>query len=135
MEDDPDDEALTLRALKRSNVQADVTLAHDGLEALDFLLPTSKEPPRFSPAVILLDLKMPKIGGLDVLRRLRADDRTRHLPVVVFTSSSEERDIYESFQLGASSYVRKPVDSDEFRETVGQLGAYWIDLNQSPSRR
>jgi CheY-like chemotaxis protein len=134
VEDDPDDEALTLRALRRAQVGNAVLVARDGVEALDRLLGDGAGP-REIPQVVLLDLKLPKIDGLEVLRRLRADERTRLLPVVVLTSSSEERDLVESYRLGANSYVRKPVDFGEFAEAVGRLGLYWLLVNQPPPDR
>jgi CheY-like chemotaxis protein len=134
VEDDPDDEVLTLRALRRAQVGNAVLVARDGVEALDRLLGDGAGP-REIPQVVLLDLKLPKIDGLEVLRRLRADERTRLLPVVVLTSSSEERDLVESYRLGANSYVRKPVDFGEFAEAVGRLGLYWLLVNQPPPDR
>jgi len=127
VEDNPDDEALTLRALKRNNILNEVVVARDGAEALDFLLADDGEPRL--PEVVLLDLKLPKIDGLEVLRRIRAHARTRRLPVVILTSSSEERDIVAGYDLGANSYIRKPVDFDQFMEAVRQLGLYWLVLN------
>ena len=138
VEDNPRDEALTLRALKKSNIINKVIVAHDGVEALDYLFGTGpyagKEPP-VMPQLVLLDLKLPKVDGLDVLRKLRADERTKRLPIVVFTSSSEEEDMIKSYDLGANSYVRKPVDSSEFAEATKQLGVYWLLLNQRPPVR
>ena len=127
VEDNPDDEALTLRALKRNNILNEVVVARDGAEALDLLLPDDGEPRL--PEVVLLDLKLPKIDGLEVLKRIRAHARTRRLPVVILTSSSEERDIVAGYELGANSYIRKPVDFDQFMEAVRQLGLYWLVLN------
>ncbi len=135
VEDNPDDEALTLRALKKNNILNEVVVARDGVEALDFLFATGTYTGRdisIMPQVILLDLKLPKVDGLEVLRRLRADARTKLLPVVILTSSSEEADIVNSYQLGANSYVRKPVDFAQFMEAVRQLGLYWLLLNESP---
>jgi two-component system response regulator len=136
VEDNPDDELLTLRALKRSNVLNEVVVVRDGAEALDYLFGTGahagREPSRM-PQVILLDLRLPKVDGLEVLKRLREDERTRILPVVVLTSSDEEQDIVNSYSLGANSYVRKPVDFAQFSEAVRQLGLYWLLLNQNPS--
>ena len=135
VEDNPDDEALTLRALKRNNIMNEVIVARDGVEALDYLFGTGVCADRgvcAVPQVLLLDLKLPKIDGLEVLRRLRADERTRLTPVVVLTSSDEEQDIVDSYSLGANSYIRKPVDFDQFAEAVRQLGLYWLVLNQSP---
>lgn len=134
-EDNPDDVALTLRALKKSNILNEVVVANDGVEALDYLFATGKyagKDPDVLPSVILLDLKMPKIDGLEVLRRLRADERTKFLPVVILTSSKEEQDIIAGYKLGANSYIRKPVDFIQFSESVKQLGMYWLLLNESP---
>ncbi|MEE8121433.1 MAG: response regulator [Anaerolineales bacterium] len=135
VEDNPDDEALTLRALKKNNILNNVVVARDGVEALDYLFGQGKHTDRdmnVMPEVILLDLKLPKIDGLEVLRRLRADERTKLLPVVILTSSDEERDIVASYDLGGNSYIRKPVDFARFTEAVGQLGLYWLVLNVSP---
>jgi two-component system response regulator len=136
VEDNPDDELLTLRALKKSNILNEVVVARDGAEALDYLFGTGVHAGREAsrmPQVVLLDLRLPKVDGLEVLQRLRADERTRLLPVVVLTSSDEEQDIVKSYSLGANSYVRKPVDFAQFSEAVRQLGLYWLLLNQSPS--
>jgi two-component system response regulator len=137
VEDNADDEALTIRALRRNNVANEIVVAHDGEEALDFFTGTGvwaeRGLPRL-PEVVLLDLKLPKVDGLEVLKRIRAEQRTKYLPVVVLTSSSEEGDLVESYRLGANSYVRKPVDFSEFGQAVGQLGLYWLLLNQVPSR-
>jgi two-component system response regulator len=133
VEDNPRDEALTLRALKKSNIVNEVIVAHDGVEALDYVFGTGSHAGRdttIMPQLILLDLKLPKVDGLEVLQKLRADDRTRRLPVVVFTSSSEEEDMFKSYELGANSYVRKPVEFDQFLEATKQLGLYWLVLNQ-----
>lgn len=135
VEDNPDDEALTLRALKVNNIRNEVIVARDGVEALDYLRGTGAFTGRdisIRPQVILLDLKLPKIDGLEVLRRLRADDRTRLLPVVILTSSKEEQDLVDSYGLGANSYIRKPVDFTQFTKAVGQLGLYWLLLNEAP---
>lgn len=130
VEDNPDDEALTLRALKKNNILNEVVVAHDGAEALAYLTtgPGSKE----LPQVVLLDLKLPRVDGLEVLRQIRATEWTRRLPVVVLTSSREERDLVESYNLGANSYVRKPVDFGQFLEAVKTLGLYWLVLNEMP---
>lgn len=136
VEDNPDDEALTLRALKKVKLMNEVRVARDGVEALDILTGTGTcagKPP-LSPQVVLLDLKLPKVDGLEVLRRLRADPLTRRQPVVILTSSREEKDLVESYELGANSYVRKPVDFNQFVEAVNQLGLYWLVLNQPPPR-
>lgn len=132
VEDNPDDNALTLRALKKNNITNEVIVARDGVEALDYLFGEGAHEGRDlsdQPQVILLDLKLPKIDGLEVLKRIRADDRTRRLAVVVLTTSSEDRDIIRSYDLGANSYIRKPVDFDHFMEAVRQLGLYWLVLN------
>ncbi len=135
VEDNPDDETLTLRALKKNNILNEVVVAHDGVEALDFLFATGTYAGRdinIMPQVILLDLKLPKVDGLEVLRRLRADSRTKLLPVVILTSSSEEADIVSSYHFGANSYIRTPVDFAQFMEAVRQLGLYWLVLNETP---
>ena len=135
VEDNPDDVELTRRALKRNNIKNDVVVAKDGVEALDYLFATGKYADRdgtVGPQVILLDLKLPKLDGLDVLRRVRADERTKLLPVVILTSSKEEQDLIDSYSLGANSYIRKPVDFDQFAEAVRQLGLYWLVLNEAP---
>lgn len=135
VEDNPNDEALTLRALKKSNILNPVIVARDGAEALDYLFGRGEYKGRNlegNPEVVLLDLKLPKVDGLEVLRQLRSDDRTKLLPVVVLTSSVEEQDILRGYALGANSYVRKPVDFNQFVEAVKQLGLYWLVLNQRP---
>lgn len=135
VEDNPDDEELTLRALRRNRVTNDVVVARDGVEALDYLLGTGAYEGRDTsalPQVVLLDLKLPKIDGLEVLRRIRTEEHTRLLPVVILTSSNEEQDVVKGYSLGANSYVRKPVDFSEFVEAVRQLGLYWLLLNESP---
>lgn len=138
VEDNPRDEELTLRALKRSQVQNPVVVARDGVEALDYLFARGAHAGRaaFSPPqVILLDLKLPKIDGLEVLRMIRLDERTKRIPVVILTSSVEEQDLVRGYDLGANSYVRKPVDFVEFIEAVRQLGLYWLLLNElAPSK-
>src|SRR6202045_5449240 len=135
VEDNVDDELLTLRALKKNNIKNEVVVVRDGLEALEYLLgdATAGRPSRAPlPEVILLDLKLPKLDGLEVLRRLRADERTRLVPVVILTSSNEERDRMAGYNLGANSYVRKPVDFEQFIEAARQLGLYWLVLNEPP---
>ena len=135
VEDNPDDVELTLRALRRNNVENGVEVVRDGAEALDFLFGAGAYENRDTsvlPVVVLLDLKMPKIDGLEVLRRLRSDERTKLLPVVILTSSDEEQDIVQGYNLGANSYVRKPVDFDKFCEAVRQLRLYWSLLNEPP---
>lgn len=134
VEDNPRDEALTLRALTMNNIVNDVTVVRDGAEALDFLFGTGPYAERdlsVIPQVVLLDLKLPKVDGLEVLRRMRLDPRTARLPVVIFTSSSEEEDVISSYSLGANSYVRKPVDFEQFLEATKQLGLYWLVINQA----
>jgi len=138
VEDNPDDVDLNLRALKKNKILNRVIVARDGAEALDYLFGTGAYAGRDlseMPQVVLLDLKLPKIDGLEVLQRLRADDRTKLLPVVIMTSSNEDRDLIESYRLGANSYVRKPVDFTEFAEAVRQLGLYWLLLNEAPPAR
>ncbi len=135
VENNREDVDLTLRSLKKHNISNEVVVARDGAEALDYLFTTGAYASRdtsIMPAVILLDLKLPKIDGLEVLRRLRADARTQLLPVVIVTSSKEEQDMISSYKLGANSYVRKPVDFVQFSEAVGQLGLYWLLLNEPP---
>jgi two-component system response regulator len=135
VEDNPDDEALTLRAFKRCNIINDVVVARDGVEALDYLFGTGQYAGRDVtdlPAVVMLDLKLPKIDGLEVLRRLRTDERTKLAPVVILTSSREERDVVNGYRLGANSYIRKPVDFEQFAGAVQQLGLYWLLLNEPP---
>jgi two-component system response regulator len=133
VEDNPDDVLLTLRAFERSRIVNEIVVARDGAEALDYLFARgthASRDPAIMPEVVLLDLKLPKVEGLEVLRRLRADDRTRRLPVVVLTSSNEEKDVITSYELGANSFVRKPVDFNEFVEAARQLGLYWLILNE-----
>ena len=135
VEDNPDDEMLTLRAMRKNNIANDIVVARDGAEALDFIFGTGIYAEREgieTPQVILLDLNLPKIGGLDVLKKIREDSRTALLPVVILTSSKEERDLVESYRLGANSYIRKPVDFNQFSEAIRQLGLYWLVLNEVP---
>jgi two-component system response regulator len=133
VEDNAKDEALTLRALKKANIANRVVVARDGVEAIDYLLGTAPDGRRNElPHLILLDLKLPKIDGHEVLRRIRLDDRTRLLPVVILTTSVEDRDRLQGYRLGANSYVRKPVDFTEFAQAVVQLGLYWLVLNEKP---
>jgi CheY-like chemotaxis protein len=135
VEDNPDDELLAIRALEKNNIMNEVVVARDGAEALDYLFGAGAYTGRdmsVMPQIILLDLKLPKIDGLEVLRRLRNDERTKLLPVVVLTSSKEERDLTESYSLGANSYIRKPVNFAQFTEAIRQLGLYWLVLNESP---
>ncbi len=135
VEDNADDEALTMRALKKNNITNKIVVARDGVEALDYLFARGAHAGRDTgtqPAVILLDLKLPKLDGFEVLRELRADNRTRLLPVVILTSSKEQQDIANGYHLGANSYVRKPVDFQQFVEAVRQLGLYWLVINEEP---
>ncbi len=135
VEDNPDDELLTLRALRRYNLANEIVVARDGQEALDYLFAEGEFSGRDThqlPQVILLDLKLPKLDGLQVLQRLRADKLTHHVPVVILTSSNDQRDRLRSYDLGANSYVRKPVDFKEFLEAARQLGLYWLVLNEIP---
>ena len=137
VEDNPDDEEFTLRALRRAKVTNPVEVVRDGGEALDWFTGTGAHAGRDTsqlPAVVLLDLNLPKVSGLDVLKRIRSDEATRHVPVVVLTSSSEDEDILGSYASGANSYVRKPVGFAEFATAVGQLGVYWTLFNQPPKR-
>lgn len=138
VEDNADDEALTLRALKKNNIRNEVVIKRNGAEALDYLLGSGAyagRDLRVMPTLILLDLKLPKIDGLEVLRRIRADDRTKLLSVVILTSSKEERDLIEGYSLGANSYIRKPVDFTQFTEAIRELGLYWLVLNEPPPNR
>ena len=128
VEDDPDHELLTIRALKKSNIANDIHVARDGAEAIEILFGNSP----IKPQVVLLDLKLPKVEGLEVLRRIRETKETRMLPVVVLTSSDEERDVVRSYQLGVNSYIRKPVNFTDFAEATRQLGMYWLVLNECP---
>ena len=135
VEDNPDDVTLTLRAIKKNNITNEVVVVRDGLEALDYLFATGAHAGRdmsVMPTVILLDLKMPKVSGLEVLQRLRADVRTKLLPVVILTSSKEEQDLINGYSLGANSYIRKPVDLVQFTEAIRQLKLYWLLLNEPP---
>ena len=135
VEDNDDDVELTLRALRRNRVANRVDVVRDGAEALEYLFATGSyagRDVRDTPNLVLLDLKLPKVGGLEVLERLRADPRTRRLPVVILTSSKEESDLARSYDLGANSYIRKPVDFTQFMEAVNQLGLYWLVLNEAP---
>lgn len=133
VEDNARDEALMLRALKKNNVVGEIVVARDGVKALDYLFGTGEHTGRDTkvvPQIILLDLKLPRLDGLQVLQQIRADERTRRLPVVIFTSSNEEEDMIKSYNLGANSYVRKPVDFEKFLEAAKQLETYWLNLNQ-----
>jgi CheY-like chemotaxis protein len=135
VEDNPDDEALAIRALKRHHISNEIVVARDGVEALDYLFGTGQYAGRdlsLKPAVVLLDLKLPRVDGLEVLRRLREDERTRLLPVVILTTSNEEQDMLDSYSFGCNSYIRKPVDFIEFSEAIRQLGMYWLLMNEPP---
>jgi two-component system, response regulator len=135
IEDNRDDETLTLRALKKNNIRNEVVVAHDGVEALDYLLGRGEYAGRdltSMPQVVLLDIKLPRVDGLEVLRQLRANPHTRLLPVVILTSSKEEQDLIKGYGLGANSFVRKPVDFNEFTKAVRQLGLYWLVMNEKP---
>jgi len=135
VEDSPGDEELAIRALRKNNIRNEVVVARDGAEALDFLFATGAYAGRDVsdlPTVVLLDIKLPKIGGLEVLRRIRADERTRTLPVVILTSSKEDRDRMEGYDSGANSFVRKPIEFAEFCESIRLLGLYWLILNEPP---
>jgi two-component system response regulator len=135
VEDNSDDEALTIRALKRNNIVNEIDVVRDGAEALDYLFcrgAWSERDPHVAPQVVLLDLKLPKLGGLEVLKAVREDETLRYLPVVILTSSTEEQDIVRSYGLGANSYIRKPVDFEQFSEAVRTLGLYWLVLNETP---
>jgi len=138
VEDNPDDEALAVRALKKNNVLNEIAIARDGVEALEYLFGEGAYADRdvnLVPQLVLLDLKLPKLDGLGVLRRLRADPRTKLLPIVLLTSSTEEEDLLNGYGYGANSYVRKPVDFDQFKEAIRQLSLYWLVLNEPPPRR
>jgi two-component system, response regulator len=138
VEDNADDEVLTRRALQKNNIGNELVVARDGAEALDYLFGTGEYEGRnlsVMPQVILLDLKLPKVDGLEVLRRLRADERTRLLPVVILTSSKEQQDLVNGYGYGANSYIRKPVDFAQFLEAVRQLGLYWLVLNETPRQQ
>ncbi|HDQ45757.1 MAG TPA: response regulator [bacterium] len=136
VEDNPDDEELTLRTLKKHHIMNEVIVAHDGAEALEYLFGDGKDSDgngRERPVLIMLDIKLPRISGLEVLKHIRGDHRTKYLPVVILTSSDEDRDLVESYRLGANSYVRKPVNFLEFQNAVQQLTLYWLLLNEAPS--
>ena len=135
VEDNPDDEALTLRALRKNNIGNEIIVARDGAEALDYLFGTGAHAGRdvsLQPELTLLDLKLPKVDGFEVLKKLREDERTKRLPVVILTSSKEQQDVANGYDLGANSYVRKPVDFQHFVDAVRQLGLYWLILNERP---
>ncbi|MBI2469750.1 MAG: response regulator [Planctomycetes bacterium] len=135
VEDNPDDVELTLRALKKNNITNKITVVRDGAEAVDYLFGKGKYADRdttIAPAVILLDLKLPNMDGMEVLKCIRSDERTKLLPVVILTSSKEEQDLIKGYKLGANSYIRKPVDFNQFSEAVQHLGLYWLILNEPP---
>lgn len=135
VEDNEDDQILTIQALKDSNIQNEIIIANDGVEALDFLFGSGKYKDRdtsLMPQIILLDLKLPRVDGIEVLQQIRAHDCTKYLPVVILTSSREEQDMIKTYQLGANSYIRKPVDFMQFAEAIRQLGLYWLVLNELP---
>lgn len=137
VEDNPDDEALTIRAFKKHNISNEVIVARDGVQALDYLFGTgefSGRDPVQTPALVILDLKLPKVNGLEVLQKIRSDERTKNVPVVILTTSNEEKDLIAGYALGVNSYVRKPVDFTEFAEAVKNLGMYWLLLNEQPPR-
>ena len=137
VEDNPDDEALTIRALNRNNITNEVVVARDGVQAMGYVFAKGEHANRDIkdlPRLVLLDLKLPKVDGLEVLRQIRADERTKRLPVVVLTSSKEEQDLVDSYNLGVNSYIRKPVDFTLFTEAVRQVGLYWLVLNEPPPR-
>jgi len=137
VEDNPDDEALTLRALRKNKIKNEIVVARDGVEAIDYLFGTGSHEgrdPNDLPQVVLLDLKLPKLDGFEVLTKLRADERTKLLPVVILTSSKEQQDIVRGYGLGANSYVRKPVEFEQFVEAVRELGLYWLVLNEKPPK-
>jgi two-component system response regulator len=139
VEDNPDDELLAMRAFKKNNIQNQIVVARDGVEALDYLFGIgvhAERNPTEVPAIVLLDLKLPKLDGLEVLRRIREDPRTQYVPVVILTTSKEEDDLIRGYALGANSYIRKPVDFDQFTESIRQIGLYWLILNEPlPDRR
>ncbi len=135
VEDNPDDELLTLRAFKKNNISNEIVVARDGVEALDYLFATGAHVGRDTadtPQVVLLDLKLPRMSGLEVLRKMRSEPLTKLLPVIILTTSNEESDVLSGYELGANSYIRKPVDFSQFLEAVRQLGLYWLVLNQAP---
>lgn len=137
VEDNPDDEALTIRALRKAKVANEIEVVRDGREAVEFLLCEGQYADRDQanvPGLVLLDLKLPKLNGIEVLQRMRADPRTKLIPVVILTSSSEDEDIVRSYQSGANSYVRKPVDFSAFADAIANVGLYWMILNEGPSR-
>ncbi len=137
VEDSPDDIELALAALRTGGLANQIHVVRDGAAALEFLFgsgETGNQALAITPRIILLDLKLPKVDGLEVLQRIKSDPRTRHIPVIVMTSSREERDVFESYELGVNSYIVKPVDFNQFREVVKQLGLYWLVINHSPAR-
>jgi two-component system response regulator len=138
VEDNPNDVELTMRAFEKSDVSSEIVVVGDGEEAIDYLFATGRHAgrdPKVMPEVVLLDMKLPKIDGLGVLKRMRADERTRRLPVVILTTSKEEKDVTSCYNLGANSFVRKPVDFDQFIDAARHLGLYWLVMNEPPPRR
>jgi len=134
VEDDPNDLELTLRALRKKNIANRIEVARDGVEALDYIFCSGEHQQRQieeQPRLVMLDLKLPRVDGMDVLQKIKSDERTRHIPVVVLTSSGEEKDINRAYDLGVNSFVTKPVDFQQFTDTIGQLGAYWVQLNKA----
>jgi two-component system response regulator len=132
VEDNPDDVTLARRAFRKNNIDNEIIVAKDGAEALQLLLPADQSSAQVNPAIVLLDLNLPKVSGLDVLRRLRADERTEMLPIIMLTTSSEDRDVEYSYRLGANSFVRKPVNFDDFQNAARVLGEYWLEINEGP---
>ena len=135
VEDNPDDAELTIRALKRANLKHPVHVADDGQEAIDYLFGTAEQAANGVPALIILDLQLPRVGGLEILKRIRAEERTRRLPVVILDSSNEKPDVINAYDLGANSYVCKPIQFDKFTTAVAQLGVYWLTINEPPPSR
>jgi two-component system response regulator len=135
VEDNPDDVTFTLRAFRKNNITNEVVVATNGQEALDILLPGDEDAPAFQPALVLLDVKLPKVGGIEVLRRIRSDPRTESVPVIMLTTSNEETDIVNSYRLGANSFVRKPVVFGDFLHAASVLGVYWLAINEPVPQR
>jgi CheY-like chemotaxis protein len=135
VEDNPDEVALTMRALKKGNIVNEIQTVRDGVEALDYLLGKGPYAGRQLPAVVLLDLNLPKVSGIEVLQRMRADERTKLVPVVILTSSKEDQDLLNGYKFGANSYIRKPVDFSQFAQAIQQLGLYWLVINEPPPSR
>jgi two-component system response regulator len=133
VEDKEDDELLTLRTLRKNHIANEVVVARDGVQALDYLFGTAAHPAGDVPELVLLDLHLPRVGGLEVLRRLRAEERTKRVPVIILTCSKEEDDIVQSYEQGAHAYIRKPMDFGEFKQAIGTMGLFWLVLNEAPS--